>query len=206
MNQARPRQGANHHTGARGELFHATPYTEGFPYDDWTHLSTREAAEHYAATIRPETYGLPAGQPVTIHTVRLEGRVYPQVLTHEQADEVWGAGHVDGLPEDGLPDGNGYQIFPYRDDAAPGDFSYLVQRSAIVLVRSEVARRNERRGALAPDAPGGIPDRGGPAAPGLTAGQEFVGPAGAPLPAGRGQRPADAAPSPGRRARPGRRQ
>ena len=206
MSQARPRrEGASHLAGARGELCHATPYTEGFPYDDWTHLSTRGAAEHYAAQIRPEDYGLPAGQPVTIHTVRLEGRIYPQVLTHQQADEVWGAGHVDGLPEDGLPDGRGYQIFPYRDDAAQGDFSYLVQRSAIVPVCSEVARRNEQRDALAQDAPGVTPDRGGPAAPGLTAGQEFTGPVSAPLPASRGQRPAGVTPSPSRRARPGRR-
>ncbi len=143
MKQTQRRQEASHLAGVHDELYHSTPYAEGFPYDDWTHVGTRIAAAHRAAQIRPTDYGFPADHPVTMHTVRLRGRVYPHILTNEQADEVWGAGHTHGLADDGLPDAEGYHIFPYGDDAEDGNLSYLVHRSAIIPVHQETIQRNE---------------------------------------------------------------
>jgi len=129
-------------SAALGHLYHATPYPGGFPHDEWTHAGTKAAAENRIATTNPADYGLPAGTPATLHTIRLRGRVYPHILSNQQIDEIWGAGHLDGLEEDGLPDGKGHHIFPYRNDTEDeGSTSYLVHRSAIVPVHAEIIPR-----------------------------------------------------------------
>jgi hypothetical protein len=132
-------------SAALGEMYHSTPYAEGFPHDEWTHVGTRAAAEDRIVKTNPADYGLPAGAPATLHTNRVRGRVYPHVLSNQQIDEIWGAGHLDGLAEDGLPSGEGYHVFTYRNDTEDeGSTSYLVHRSAIVPVHEEIIPRPGR--------------------------------------------------------------
>ena len=132
-------------SAALGHLYHATPYPGGFPHDEWTHVGTKAAAENRIAKTNPADYGFPAGTPAILHTIRLRGRVYPHILSNRQIDEIWGAGHLDGLEQDGLPDGKGHHIFPYRNDTEDkGSTSYLVHRSAILPVRTETIPRPEQ--------------------------------------------------------------
>jgi hypothetical protein len=130
-----------------GELYHSTPFAHGFPYDDWTHVGTRDAAEHRARTTKPEEYDLPGDTPVTMHKVRLRGKVYPHTLTDEQANDLWGAGHLDRvLEEHGLPSAVGHHVFPYHNDSeAPGSVSYLAHRSAIDSQGTETLPRSRFR-------------------------------------------------------------
>lgn len=142
------------------DLYHSTFYAGVFPYEEWTHFGTWAAAENRARDIR-QSYGLPENTPVTVHTAWLRGRVYPHVLTDEQVNDIWGTGYVREIDE-GLPSGQGYHIFPYRNDSEdPGSISYLAQRSAIHVIGtesiprdggpSETALRKGRR-AVPPDA------------------------------------------------------
>jgi GNAT superfamily N-acetyltransferase/2'-5' RNA ligase len=127
---------------ALGTVYHSTPFQTGFPYDEWMHLGTRRAAEDRSRQIDPEDYGLPADAPVTMHSARLRGRVYPRVLTDEQATSLTGSGFPVRDIDDGLPSGEGYHVFPYRNEGEDaGSVSYLAHRSAIIPVRSEVIPR-----------------------------------------------------------------
>lgn len=126
-----------------GLLYHSTPYPHGFPYDDWMHLGTRAAAESRARSINPEDYGLPGDSPVTMHTVRLHGRVYPHILTDEQATMLTGNPYPIRDIDDGLPSGAGYTVFPYRNDGEDaGTISYLAHHSAIDRVKTETLPRD----------------------------------------------------------------
>jgi GNAT superfamily N-acetyltransferase len=143
--ELRQQKGSAGSSAARGHLYHATPYPHGFPHDEWTHAGTRAAAQNRIARTNPADYGLPPGTPATLHTIRLRGRVYPHILSNQQIDEIWGAGHLDGLEQDGLPNGKGHHIFPYRNGTEDeGSTSYLVYRPAIVLVRTETIPRLEQ--------------------------------------------------------------
>jgi len=119
-----------HHT-----QYHATPYSGKFPYDNWTHVGTRKAAEERATAVKPEHYGLPEGTRSSIYAVRLSGKVYPRVISDEMANDISGAGYDQAgrlLAEHGLPSGEGYHIFPYRNHTEDiGSVSYLAHHSAI---------------------------------------------------------------------------
>lgn len=120
------------------DLFHSSPYPNGFPHDDWSHVGSRAAAEDRVRHIRPADYDLPADTKPTLYTVRLSGRVYPYTLTEEQADEIYGAGHNRGLRECGLISGEGFHVFPYVSDTEDkGSICYLAHRSAIRVIRVE---------------------------------------------------------------------
>lgn len=118
------------------DLYHSTFCAGVFPYEEWTHFGSWAAAEHRARDIR-QSYGLSENTPVTVHKAWLRGRVYPHVLTDEVANDIWGTGYVREIDE-GLPSGQGYHIFPYRNDSEdPGSISYLAQRAAIHVVGTE---------------------------------------------------------------------
>jgi hypothetical protein len=131
------------------EAFHSSPFPGGFPYDDWTHVGSRAAAEDRIRTVTAADYGLPANTLATMYTVRVTGRLYPRTLTDEQASELWGAGHPGVLSEWDLPDGHGYTVFPYTNEAEdPGSISYLAHRSALRTMQAEIVsspRLGERR-------------------------------------------------------------
>lgn len=96
--------------------------------------------------IRPADYGLSDDTPVTLHTARLTGRIYPDVLTDEQPNDIRGTGYVRQIGG-GRPSGEGYQVFPYRNDAEDeGSVAYLVHRSAITVAATHGARGGRRRG------------------------------------------------------------
>ena len=61
----RQQTGSAGSSAALGHLYHATPYPDGFPHDEWTHVGTRAAAENRIAKTNPADYGLPAGTPAT---------------------------------------------------------------------------------------------------------------------------------------------
>lgn len=135
--------------GIRGALYHSTPFASGFPYDDWSHFGTRAAALQRARYIRPAVYGLPADAPVTLYVVRVSGRVYPHILDDDVANDIGGTGYVREIDE-GLPSGEGYHAFPYRNDAEDaGMLSYLVHRTAIRIARVEIIPRHHLEHALA---------------------------------------------------------
>lgn len=120
--------------------FHGTPFPSGFPHDEWMHVGTRQAAEERLRSIHPRDYGLPDDSPATIHTVRLQGRVYPHTLSDDEANEITSMhpSQMSRLAPEDIPDApnyGGYKVFPYTNDGEhKGSVSYIAHRSAIQRV------------------------------------------------------------------------
>lgn len=118
--------------------YHSSPFSSGFPHDDWSHVGTRKAAEDRLAEINPVHFDLSRHTRPTLYHVKLSGRVYPHVLTDEQAGDISSTEDPHVLTEHDLPSGRGYHIFPYRNHTEDiGSVSYLAHKSAIRVLRAE---------------------------------------------------------------------
>jgi hypothetical protein len=131
-----------------GPFYHSTPYAvddPGFQWppsgDDWVHVGTVQAATDQANRTAQSS-----GRRPTMLSVHLAGRVYPHTVSDRIANTI--SSHP--FPEDRFnslhrtyPErGEGYDIFPYENDAEdPGSTSYVARASAV----SKVAARDMRR-------------------------------------------------------------
>ena len=127
-----------------GDQFHATVNTTWPPSNGYVHLGTRAAAEQRTHDFTtdyhdPDISGVSADNARwKIHQVQTRGRVYPHVLTDEQAGSIEVNEDPSVLEEEGLPSGRGYDVFRYTNGYEDkGSESLMAHVGAVRVRRTE---------------------------------------------------------------------